>query len=100
MELESEEEEIAMANGGWGFLRYSALEGRRVCDERSRFEMRLNSENWKWIGGFTFNEEPVAETLRLPWQLQCDLMSINGNMKQQSGFGIIITKTRGHVLSP
>jgi len=27
------------------------------------------------------------------------LMSINGKMKQQSGFGTIIAKTRGHVLS-
>ena len=28
------------------------------------------------------------------------LMSINEKMKQRSGFGIIIAKTRGHVLSP
>ena len=47
------------------------------------------------MGSFTFYEELVAETLRLPWWLQCVLMSINGKMKQQSGFGIIIAKTRG-----
>ena len=79
----------------WGFLHYLALEGRRACGERSRFEMRLNSENWKWIGGFTFYEEPVAEMLRLSWQLQCGLMSINGKVKRRSGFGIIIAKTKG-----
>ena len=63
--------------------------------------MRLNSKkNGRWIDSFTFYEEPVAETLRLPWCLQCVLMGINGKMKQQSGFGIIIAKTRGHVLSP
>ena len=28
------------------------------------------------------------------------LMSINGKMKRRSGFGTIIAKTRGHVLSP
>ena len=44
---------------------------------------------------FTFYEEPVAEMLRLPWWLPCVLMSINGKMKQQSGFGINIAKTRG-----
>ena len=63
--------------------------------------MILNSKkNGRWIGSFTFYEEPVAETLRLPWWLLCVLMSINGKMKQRSGFGIIIAKTRGHVLSP
>ena len=43
---------------------------------------------------FTFYEEPVAETLRLPWWLQCVLMGITGKMKQLSGFGIIIAKTK------
>ena len=33
--------------------------------------------------------------LRLPWWLQCVLMSINGKMERRSGFGIIIAKTRG-----
>ena len=28
------------------------------------------------------------------------LMNINGKMKRQIGFGFIIAKTRGHVLSP
>ena len=37
--------------------------------------------------------------LRLPWWLQYVLMSINGKMKRLSDFGIIIAKTRGHVLS-
>ena len=69
--------------------------------KKSRFEVRLNRKRGgSWIGSFTFYEEPVAETLRLPWWLQCVLMGINGKMKQQSGFEIIIAKTRGHVLSP
>ena len=63
--------------------------------------MRLNSKkDGRRIGSFTFYEEPVAETLHLPWWLLCVLMSINGKMERQSGFGIIIAKTRGHVLSP
>ena len=47
-ELEPEEEEMAMAGEGLDFSVLLAL-GRR------------------WIGSFTFYEEPVAETLRLPW---------------------------------
>ena len=47
MELEPEEKEIATATEGWGFLCYLALEGREVCGERSRFEMKLNSKKWK-----------------------------------------------------
>ena len=47
------------------------------------------------MGSFTFYEEPAAEMLRLPWWLQCVLMSINEKVKQRSGFGIIIAKTRG-----
>ena len=57
--------------------------------------MGLNRKNGSRIGSFTFYEEPVAETLCLPWLLQCGLMSINGKMKRRSGFGIIIAKTKG-----
>ena len=73
-----------------------ALEEDEFAVKKSRFRVRLNSEkDGRWIGSFTFYEEPVAETLRLPWWLQCVLMSINGKMKRRSGFGIIIAKTRG-----
>ena len=44
MELEPEEEEIAMATEGWGFLCYLALGRRWVCGERSQFGVRLNSK--------------------------------------------------------
>ena len=75
MELEPEEEEIAMATGGLGALRYLAEGGRRVCGERSRFRVRLNSKkSGRRIGSFTFYDEPVAETLCLPWRLLCVLM--------------------------
>ena len=48
--------------------------------------MRLNSEKVEdGSAVFTFYEEPVAM-----W-----LMNINGKMKRQIGFGIIIAKTRG-----
>ena len=47
MELEPEEEEIAMATGGLGALRCLAEGGRRVCGERSRFRVRLNRKKWK-----------------------------------------------------
>ena len=47
MELEPEEEEIAMGIGGLGALRCLAEGGRRVCGERSRFRVRLNRKKWK-----------------------------------------------------
>ena len=40
--------------------------------KKSRFGVRLNSEKMEdGSAVFTFYEEPVAETLRLPWWLQC-----------------------------
>ena len=72
-ELEPEEEEMAMAGEGLGFSALLALGGRRsFAMKKSQFGTRLNSK--KMEGGsavFTFYEEPVAETLRLPWWLQC-----------------------------
>ena len=71
-ELEPEEEEIAIA-GGLGFSALLALGGRRsFAVKKSRFGVRLNSEKMEdGSAFFTFYEEPVAETLRLPWWLQC-----------------------------
>ena len=48
--------------------------GRRwnVAVKKSRCRGRLNSEKVEdGSAVFTFYEEPVAETLRLPWWLQC-----------------------------
>ena len=64
MELEPEEEEIAMTTEGWGFLRYLALGGRWVCGERSRFGMRLNSK--KMEDGST-----VSHSTRSQLQRRC-----------------------------
>ena len=72
-ELEPEEEEIAIAGGeGLGFLCYWLWEEDGVFCGEEPIRVRLNSE--KMEDGstvFTFYEEPVAETLRLPWWLQC-----------------------------
>ena len=73
-ELESEEEEIAITSAGrLGFSALLALGGRRsFAVKKSRFGVRLNSEKMEdGSAVFTFYEEPVAETLRLPWWLQC-----------------------------
>ena len=51
-ELESEEEESP----------------KEFAVKKSRFEVKLNrKKGGSRIGSFTFYEEPVAETLRLPW---------------------------------
>ena len=69
-ELEPEEEEMAMAGGGLGFLRYWLWEEGVCCGEEP-IRVRLNSEKMEdGSAVFTFYEEPVAETLRLPWWLQ------------------------------
>ena len=44
---------------------------------------------------FTFYEEPVAETLRLPWWLQCVLMSINGKMERRMVLELSLPKPGG-----
>ena len=71
-ELEPEEEEMAMAGEGLGFLRYWLWEEGVFAVKKSRFGVRLNSEKMEdGSAVFTFYEEPVAETLHLPWWLQC-----------------------------
>ena len=70
-ELELEEEEMAMAVEGLGFLRCWLWEEGVCCGEEP-IRVRLNSEKVEdGSAVFTFYEEPVAETLRLPWWLQC-----------------------------
>ena len=69
-ELEPEEEEMAMA--GEGLVRYWLWEEGGVCCEEEPIRVRLNSEKVEdGSAVFTFYEKPVAETLRLPWWLQC-----------------------------
>ena len=73
-ELEPEEEEIAIAGaGGLGFFCAISFERKKeFAVKKSRFGVRLNSEKMEdGSAVFTFYEEPVAETLRLPWWLQC-----------------------------
>ena len=73
-ELESEEEEIAIAAGGLGWFFCATGFGKKMefSVEKSRCRGRLNSEKVEdGSAVFTFYEEPVAETLRLPWWLQC-----------------------------
>ena len=72
-ELEPEEEEIAIAGGeGLGFLRYWFWEEEGVCCGEEPIRVRLNSEKVEdGSAVFAFYEEPVPETLRLPWWLQC-----------------------------
>ena len=72
-ELEPEEEEISMAGGGVGFSALLVLGRRRSSAvEKKPIQVRLNSEKVEdGSAVFTFYEEPVAETLRLPWWLQC-----------------------------
>ena len=69
--------------------------------EKSRCRGRLNSEKVE-------DGSAVSHSTRSQLQRRCVflggcsgfLMSINGKMKRRSGFGTIIAKTRGHVLSP
>ena len=71
-ELEPEEEEMAMAGEGLGFLCYWLWEEDGVFCGEEPIQVRLNSEKMEdGSAVFTFYEEPVAETLRLPWWLQC-----------------------------
>ena len=71
-ELEPEEEEIAIAGGLGFFCAIGFGRKKEFAVEKSRFGVRLNSEKMEdGSAVFTFYEEPVAETLCLPWWLQC-----------------------------
>ena len=62
--------------------------------------MRLNSKKWKMDRQFHILRGASCRDIASSLVVAAVLMSINGKMKRQSGFGIIIAKTRGHVLSP
>ena len=102
-ELEPEEEEIDMATGAGG-LGFSALLGFRRKKEfavkKSRFGVTLNSERCKTDRQFHVLRGASCRDVASSLVVAAVLMSINGKMKRRSGFGIIIAKTRGHVLSP
>ena len=69
--MESEEEEMAMAGEGLGFCATSFGRKKEFAVKKSRFGVRLNSEKMEDESAvFTSYEEPVAETLRVPWWLQ------------------------------
>jgi len=82
-----------------GFL-LLGLGGRRVCREESRFGVRLNSKRWKTDRQFHILRGASCRDVASSLVVAAVLMSINGKMERRSGFGIIIAKTRGHVLSP
>ena len=95
-ELEPEEEEIAMAGRRMGF---SALLGfgrkKEFAVEKSRFGVRLNSEKMKTDRQFHILRGASCRDVASSLVVVVCLMSINGKMKRQSGFGTIIAKTRG-----
>ena len=67
-ELEPEEEEMAMAGAGLDFLCYWLWEEDGVFCGEEPIRVGLNSEKMEdGSAVFTFYEEPVAETLCLPW---------------------------------
>ena len=69
--------------------------------KKSRFGARLNSEkNGRRIGSFYVLRGASCRDVASSLVVAVCLMSINGEMKRRSGFGTIIVKTRGHVLSP
>ena len=72
-ELEPEEEEIALlVVKDWGFCATGFGKKKEFCCGEEPIRVRLNSEKVEdGSAVFTFYEEPVAETLRLPWWLQC-----------------------------
>ena len=61
--------------------------------------MRLNSEKVE-DGSAVFHVLRGASYVASSLVVAVWLMNINGKMKRRIGFGTIIAKTRGHVLSP
>ena len=56
----------------WGFCATGFGKKKEFCCGEEPIRVRLNSEKVEdGSAVFTFYEEPVAETLRLPWWLQC-----------------------------
>ena len=68
--------------------------------KKSRFGVRLNSEKMEDGSIFHVLRGASCRDVASSLVVATVLMSINGKMKRRSGFGTIIAKTRGHVLSP
>ena len=83
---------------------FSALLGfgrkKEFAVKKSRFGVRLNSEKMKTDRQFHILRGAICRDIASSLVVAAVLMSINGKMKRRSGFGIIVAKTRGHVLSP
>ena len=74
----------------WGFCATGFGRKKEFAVEKSRFGVRLNS---KKMG----DGSAVSRSTRSQLQGRCVFL---GKMKRRIGFGTIIAKTRGHVLSP
>ena len=57
--------------------------------------MRLNSKKWKTDRQFHILQGASCRDVASSLVVAVVLMSINGKMRRQSGFGIIIAKTKG-----
>ena len=68
--------------------------------KKSRCGVKLNSKRWKMDRQFHILRGASCRDVASSLVVTVCLMSINGKMKRWIGFGTIIAKTRGHVLSP
>ena len=68
--------------------------------KKSQFGVRLNSEKMKTDRQFHVLRGASCRDVASSLVVAVCIMSINGKLKRRSGFGTIIAKTRGHVLSP
>ena len=79
----------------WGF---STLFGfgrkKEFAVKKSRFGVRLNSEKMKTDRQFHILRGASCRDVASSLVVALCLMNINGKVKRQSGFGIIIAKTR------
>ena len=94
-ELEPEEEEMAMAGEGLGFCATGFGRKKEFAVKKSRFGVRLNSKRWKTDRQFHILRGASCRNVASSLVVAVCLMSINWKMKRRSGFGIIVTKTRG-----
>ena len=85
----------------WGFFCATGFERKKeFAVKKSRFGLRLNSERWEMDPQFHILRGASCRDVASSLVVAVCLMSINGKMKRRIGFGTIIAKTRGHVLSP
>ena len=68
--------------------------------KKSRCGAKLNSKRWETDRQFHILRGASCRDVASSLVVAVCLMNINGKMERRIGFGIIIAKTRGHVLSP